>query len=347
MCAEILAAGMVTPIGFCARQTAAAARAGIARLAESYLHDQFGEPIVMGLVNNEELPPLVESLEDAGLPVQRRRLLRMAGPAVREALVALNQPVPLLLGTPEPPTGRAPMIDGAFLEQVATQSEQPLDLARSLLLPQGRAAGLLALHRAIALIDRGEVAYALAGSVDSYLDARVLAALDQERRLRNGEVQDGFVPGEAAAFLLVARPGAGARIGVAPLANVLGIGIGRETGHIYSSTPYRGEGLAEAFSALFDRIPRHDPVRMLYAGLNGESFWAKELGVAMLRNASRFEEPVAIEHPADSLGDAGAALGPLMIGLAAEALHRGYRPGPCLVYCGSDREERVAVLIAA
>ena len=110
--------------------------------------------------------------------------------------------------------------------------------------------------------------------------------------------------------------------------------------------PYRGEGLAQAFQSLFGQLRQPDPVRTIWAGLNGESFWAKELGVAYLRNSQRFEEPVRMEHPADGLGDAGAALGPIMVGLAAEALHREYRRGPCLVYCGSDREQRVTVLLS-
>jgi 3-oxoacyl-[acyl-carrier-protein] synthase-1 len=343
--AEILSVGMVTPLGFCSPQTAAAARTRIARFAESYVLDQFNEPIVMGLVKDEELPPLVDPLENAKLPVQRRRLLRMAAPAIAEALADVREPVPLLLATAEARRGSAPMVDPAFLEQVATQSQCELDLKRTRLVAQGRAAGLLALEQAVGLLERREAPYVLVGGVDSYLDEGLLAALDEERRLRNGDVQDGFVPGEAAAFLLLGQPGAGARLGVTPLARILGIGIGREPGHIYSTEPYRGEGLAQAFAALLGALRQPERVRTLYAGLNGESFWAKELGVARLRNHEHFEEPVQVEHPADVIGDAGAALGPVMVGLAAEALHGGYRPGPSLVYCGSDREERAAVLL--
>jgi 3-oxoacyl-[acyl-carrier-protein] synthase-1 len=352
--AEILGVGMVTPIGFCALQTAAAVRAGIARMGDSYLYDQFGEPIVMGLIDDTELPPLVDALEGADLPVQRRRRLRMAGPALGEALAAVPEAAPLILGGPEPrrdsaqaTAGAAAMIDDGFLDQVALQSGRPLDRVRSGVVARGRAAGLVALDRAVALVERGEAPYAVAGGVDSYLDADLLRALDTQRRLRNGDVQDGFIPGEAAVFVLVGRAGSAARLGREPLASVLGFGFGREDGHIYSRAPYRGEGLAAAFRALFQACARHDPIRTLYAGLNGESFWAKELGVARLRNSDRFGEPVTVQHPADALGDPGAALGPLMVGLAALGLAGGYRAGPCLIYCGSDREDRAAVLLAA
>ena len=61
----------------------------------------------MGLMNDDDLPPLVDALEDADLPAQRRRLLRIGGPALAEALLALGPstpaapPLPLLLGAPE------------------------------------------------------------------------------------------------------------------------------------------------------------------------------------------------------------------------------------------------------
>jgi 3-oxoacyl-[acyl-carrier-protein] synthase-1 len=136
-------------------------------------------------------------------------------------------------------------------------------------------------------------------------------------------------------------------MGMTPCARVLAVGLGQEPGHLSSAKPYRGEGLAQAFASLFQALPQKQRVRTVYAGLNGESLWAKELGVARIRNDEHFEEPVQVEHPADSFGDVGAALGPVMIGLAAQALVGGDRPGPALIYCGSDGEERIAVLIAA
>jgi len=83
----------------------------------------------------------------------------------------------------------------------------------------------------------------------------------------------------------------------------------------------------------------------VYAGLNGESFWAKEWGVAYLRNSSRFHPALHIDHPIENIGDPGAALGSIMLSLAAISLHKGYRPSPCLIWCCSDREERSAAII--
>ena len=344
--AEIVSVGMVTPVGSCTAQTAASLRAGIARLAESYVIDQFGEPLVMGILDEDDLPPLCDELADAEVTPHRRRLLRISSPALQEALAQRRDPVPLFLGVPDLPASSAEWIDADLFSQLALQADVSLDVARSRILRAGRAAGLLALAQAVDILQRSTVPCILIGGIDSYLDLERLAALDHAGRLKNGEIQDGFVPGEAAAFVLVGRPGFGAQAGVTPVAHVVGIGVGREPGHAGSDAPYLGEGLAQAFTALFETVPPELRVSTLYAGLNGEHVWAKELGVAQIRNQHRFLEPLRIEHPADSFGDTGAAMGPVMLGLAARALQNGQRSGCALIYCSSDREERVAVLLA-
>src|SRR5262249_4464315 len=116
--------------------------------------------------------------------------------------------------------------------------------------------------------------------------------------------------------------------------------------HLSSAEPYLGEGLAEAFRGLFELLPPEMPkVRCVYAGLNGERFWSKEWGVAYLRNQGRFEESFSLDHPIENIGDPGAALGPLLLGLAAISIQQGYRPQPCLVWCSSDGEERAVALL--
>ncbi len=87
-------------------------------------------------------------------------------------------------------------------------------------------------------------------------------------------------------------------------------------------------------------------VGCVYAGLNGESYWAKEWGVAQIRSAGRLRKRLRVEHPADCIGDAGAALGLVMLGLGAMSLARGRIAGECLIWAGADRGERAAVLLS-
>jgi 3-oxoacyl-[acyl-carrier-protein] synthase-1 len=342
---EVLDVGMVTPLGLTARSSAAAVRAGVSRLRESSIQDKNQEALVAGFLEEEALPPLRPPLETAleSGTARHRRLLRLAAPALQEACRSREQPVPLLLALPEVYPWGDPLGAG-FLAHLAEQSGVALDLKQSQVFRLGRAGGLVAVAHAQRLLAERRATHVLVGGVDTYRDARLLATLDAEARLHTGELPDGFVPGEGAAFLLLGASEAGTD----RLARLLAVGSGKEPGHWYSTEPYRGEGLSDACRALFEQVRGAAPrVRCVYAGFNGERFWTKEWGVAFMRHAQFFEAELRVEHPVEFMGDPGAALGPVMLALAAIGLRKGYRQGPCLVWCSSDREERGAVLLDA
>jgi 3-oxoacyl-[acyl-carrier-protein] synthase-1 len=268
------------------------------------------------------------------------RMLMLGVPALREAVADRTGPeaIPLFLGLPEAYASHG----AAFIASLAQAAQVNVDLAASEAICAGRAAGLFALEQALEFLARGAGNFVLVGGVDTYLDDDVLLALDAEDRLQGEGVSDGFIPGEGAGFLLLGATGASAQ------ARIAAIGLGSESGHRYSDQPYRGDGLAQAVREVFRRdASAHAPVRSVYAGYNGENFWAKEWGVAYLRNRERFAEAFRFEHPADCFGDLGAALGPVLIGLAATGIAKGYRAAPCLVWCSSDREARGAALVTA
>lgn len=344
----ILAVGMMTAVGIGARQTAASVRAGISRFGETSIYDKRFQPFKMALLPDEALPPLEPSLEAVvGLTARQIRMLRLAAPALREVLLEapnLDQ-IPVLLGTPEALPGRTDPAGEKFLDHLAVQSGLKFNLAQSKMFPNGRAAGLMALKEGLERIASGKEKYVVVAGVDTYLDLYLLGTLDMEERVLAEGVMDGFVPGEGAGFLLLsgdkAKPPE-----LKPMVRVEAIATGVEKGHRYSEEVYRGDGLAETFQSLFKSIPSSsEKVRTAFAGLNGESFWAKEWGVAYLRSKDRFVDDFRLEHPIDCFGDTGAALGPLMIGLAVIGMQKNYIEGLCLIWCSSDREERGAALI--
>jgi 3-oxoacyl-[acyl-carrier-protein] synthase I len=209
---------------------------------------------------------------------------------------------------------------------------------------RGRAGGLRALARAVDWLQAGHP-FVIAGGVDTFRDLYVLGTLDMEQRLKSDVNLDGFIPSEGAAFLLLARSDAPDAGTTRPLATLSGFGAGVETGHMYSDQPYRGDGLAALLTATF--AGGAGPVGDVYSSMNGESHWAKEWGVAFMRNRARFAEDHGMHHPADCQGDTGAAAGPLMVGLAVLGVREGYRRAPTLVYASSDRGERAAVIVTA
>lgn len=343
MAIDILAAGCISPIGFTLAETAAAARARMARLREIAWLDRRFEPYIVGRVDDEGLPPLSTQFEQLNLQSREARMLRLAHAALAETLEALpdsSGPIPLLLGLPEHHT-TLPIDPSGFLTRLVIQTGAPLDVGRSVAVARGRAAGLMALRQALLRVTSGESDYILVGGVDSLVDLYVLGTLDRAQRVRNAGNNDAFSPAEGAAFLLLGRSGPG----TTPLARLTGCGTGMEPGHLHAEAPYLGDGLAAAIGSLLEATPPATPIACTYASFNGERYWAREFGVARLRNSQHFAEPMAMEHPAECCGDLGAAHGPLLAALAAHALAGRYRPGPCLVYASSDHGDRAAALL--
>ncbi|XXY17979.1 hypothetical protein WME88_58095 [Sorangium sp. So ce216] len=344
--ADILRVGMVSSVGLSAEVTSAAVRAGICRFQETSVLDRRFNPLAMALVATPDLPPLAPALEElSGLTARQIRMLRLAGPALRACLEgAPPGPSAVLLAGPEAfPEGRPAPVGPAFLEHLAVQADVKLELGRSQVFPAGRAGVFLALTAALEGLSARRYDRVVVGGVDTLLDLYLLGTLDLEERLHAPGIFDGFIPGEGAAFLLLARPGAGP--GAAPLSRVVSVGTAEEEGHRYNKgAAYRGEGLDAALKAAFAAAPG-DPMRTVYAGFNGENFFAKEWGVAMARHKRKIAEDFVMEHPADCVGDAGAALGAMLVGLAALWLAEGHRPPRCLVWAPSDLAARgVAIL---
>jgi len=345
----IASAGLISPVGLSLAETAASARARVARLAEIAWLDRHLEPFVVGTVPDDGLAALAGPL--ASLPLQPReaRMLRLAHAALEEAVQPLRgqgTPLPLLLGLPEHHT-TAPLQPKAFIERLAVQAAGLVDAKRSVAAPRGRAAGLMALREASARLARGDCEMLLVGGVDSLVDLYVLGTLDLEGRVRNQSNSDGFSPSEGAAFLLLTTAGTAAARGLQPLARLHGSAQGQEPGHLYAEAEYLGEGLAGTLDALLGEAPPPQPIATVYCSFNGERYWAREFGVARLRQSAAFEPEHAMEHPAECFGDLGSAHGPALAALAALGVKQGYRRAPCLVLASSDRGDRAAALLTS
>jgi len=346
--AAIVAMGAVTSVGLSAAETAASVRSGVCRFAETPHPGQYLEPLVMGALPEDMLPPadpLVATFP--GISARQRRMLRLGGLALADLGKSLppTQPPPLFLALPEGGTEEEATNNRDLLNLLSVQAEVKLDFAASKLFPAGRAAGIIALKEAVELLSAERYDYVLLGGVDTYWDEWLLQSLDREGRVNSRFNSDGFVPGEGAAFLLLASPKAVRNEEVSVLGSIESVGTSFEVGHRFSEEPYRGDGLASAFATLFDSYASRDHVGSVYAGFNGESYPAKSWGVAFLRHSARFVEDFCFEHPADCIGDTGAAMAPIMLILSIVGMRAGYRAGPCLVWCLSDHGECGALLV--
>lgn len=343
----IVRVGMTSSVGLSALQTAAAVRAGISGYRASCILDRNEERVTLAIVPEQDLPERSPALSGNGLSGRKMRMLRLASAALLECMAEERFPeqIPLLLAVPDVHPGLLFDIGREFLDRLVEQVGAPFDVKKSRVYSQGRAGGLWALNEAITRLRAGAADRILVGGVDSHVDLMLLAMLEAEQRLRADGNFDGFTPGEGAAFLLLMRYESALRERREVIACIDAAAIAEEPGHRYSDEPYRGEGLDRAFRQAFAGTTVVDAVQTVYAGLNGENFSSKEWGIAYLRHRSRFIENVRMEHPADTFGDTGAALGPMMLVLAALGLQRKYRASPCLVWSSSDKAERAAALL--
>src|SRR6266498_2826429 len=285
---------MISAVGLSAAETAASVRAGTARFIETSMLDKRFETFVLAEVPEEGLPDLAEPLAAAGLTAREARMLRLATPALKECLQALPagaSPPALMLALPETETTK-PLDGPAFLGWLAQQVGPVFDLKQSAVSLRGRAAGLQGIGRAADLLRSGAARFAIAGGIDTYRDLYVLGTLDMEQRVKSTANLDGFIPGEGAAFLLLASRGAAP--GLAALSVV-----------------------SQAVEQLIQGGGVAGSIEEVYSSMNGENHWAKEWGVARIRQNGTFSAEHGMHHPADCCGDTGAACGPLLVGLAA------------------------------
>ncbi len=340
--------GMITPIGADTTMTAAAVKAQVSGYQASGRFTQpGGQPITMTRVPRSIFEPLLAEIDQGRCQsAQYDRIIIMAILALREALAgqSIKKPVPLILAMPEERPNVSYVPTELLITNLVNQKDLPLhaDLVRSF--HAGRAGGIQGLELAQHYLSHQKADYVLLGGSDSYWDTLRLGELEKENRLLAPYSADGFAPGEGAGFLLLTRHPEKAMAKGGHVIALSRPGSSQEPGHLHSDEPYRGDGLDKAFKqALGDHAARG--IKTIYSSMNGEHHWAKEYGVAFIRNSDHFHDPVNIEHPADCYGDLGSATAPVLIALAADDLLK--RPGLAthLVYSSSDGAARAAVRV--
>lgn len=324
---------MVSSVGLDAPMTCAAIRAGIANLVESGFMDSAGE----ALMSHQVL---------AAVPgVGRSKVLSMAARALEQSLAPVpraqwNTVAVLLCVAERTRPGRVDGLDDTLLVELA-QSLDARFAAQSVVVPHGRSAFVVALMHARKLIhERGVSAVAIVGS-DSLLNWPTLHVFEQAHRLLTSRNSNGFVPGEAAAAVLVQAP-----TGQRQLC-VVGLGTGREAAHIDSELPLRGEGLVEALRQAFGDAScgMHD-LDFRLTDLSGEQYYFKEAALAVARTLRRAKETFDLWHPAESIGEAGSAIGPALLCVAEAACRKGYAPGERILFHTSNDDGARGAVIA-
>lgn len=327
------AAGMVTPVGFDAPSSCAAMRVGITGFVETRF--LFAGEWLMGAP-----VPFEEGWRG------REKHLRMLVSALRECLAAARgasaSEIPMFLAVAEGDRpGRLDGLDDTLLREASEHLGVTLH-PDSAVLSGGRTAGVKALDRARRAVLDGH-RYSVVAGVDGFLTSATLTEYERRRRLVTAENSDGFIPGEAAAAILVGP--ASASDGAGEL-RCLGIGFANENS-LETGEPLRGDGLAEAFrQALANAGVDWSRIDYQIAAISGEQAGFKEAALAALKTIRPVKHGFDLWHPSDCIGEVGAAVVPCMLGVALTAARKRYAPGPgVLCFAGSDSGRRAAVVL--
>lgn len=185
-----------------------------------------------------------------------------------------------------------------------------------------------ALLLAIDLLTRGEAARCIVGGVDSYVDPDHLAAAEALDTLKTPSNPVGFMPGEAAAFVLV-EPLERAKLAERPvLATIDGIAHRGDAPHQFARNPAHGCVLADVVAhadGSTEALGR--ACGLVVGGCNGTEWNALQWGHALPRLSPTLRD-APHWHPVASFGEAGAATGFLGLSMAARAHAAGHAPGP-------------------
>lgn len=324
---------MVTSVGLNAPASATAIRAGVSAASETQFIDWGGQRIIA------HSAPLA-------LPAGRAKLVRMVAMAIDECLGAAapgaTTGVPLLLCVAEPDRpGRLDALDASLIAEIEAELGMRF-AASSRVIAQGRVGGLVGLQHARSLIHSAQANAVVVAGVDGYIAWPMLSAFEIRRRLLTSQNSNGFVPGEAAGAVQVTAPHADAAWLCA------GVGFALEAATLESGEPLRGVGLAQAIRAAADQAgcSAHQ-FDFRVCDVSGEQYYFKEAALAMARLVREPRDSAELWHPAECIGEVGAAAGPIVLALAACAYDRGYAPGPrVLCHFSNDAGERAAALLA-
>jgi 3-oxoacyl-[acyl-carrier-protein] synthase-1 len=336
---HLTTSGMVCAVGHSAAAACAAIRADLAGFQELAYVDDDGDPIRGAPVPG--VPP-------SDPPHERlRALLAMSiGDCIEGAPWRRDTAMPLLVGIAEPdrPGGLRVESSAEFMADIGRRVGLRLHPELSRVIASGHTSAFRALEAARQIVGSGASPACLVAGLDSYLNATSLLWLAQHSRLKTADNSDGVIPGEAAACVLV-EPAP--RSGVAAV-QVLGLGFGHEpAGILTADPPLLARGLVQASRAALDEagLGLHD-VEFRICDAAGEGYAFKEIALAMQKTLRVRREVFPLWHPADAIGDTGAAAGVCQLVVTMQAFRKGYAPGPrAISYGAAVAGERAAAVL--
>ncbi len=331
---KIAGLGMVSSLGVGSEYNAAAMRCH---------YDGFTQ-VDSHTVDNENL--LVSKVELKDSYRGNKRLAKLMQMAMDEAMEKLpkNEQVPLYVCLPEqnPLLGNTKTLSEHLREELkATHYAAQINYQQSTFFSLGRVAFAHACQQAQQQLNEGQHKYILIIAVDTLLHPQIINYYQSQYRILQTDNSDAFIPGEAAVAVLLTNQATENNT------EIQGIGISEESGYILSDQPVTGAGLTNAVNQAAKKagIAISDTAFRISTA-SGENYFFKELTIVHGRIMNNPRQDHPLWHPADSIGEVGAASTAAMVVMAHYAFKKGYAPGDmALCQSSNDNQHRAAFII--
>lgn len=276
-----------------------------------------------------------------------QRLALWARYAISECLEQIapteHERIPFLLLTASPDRPLSARQDHYDTAAAAAEALEMPFHPSSLILAGGHAIMGRALQQAQNILqNQTGIDKVLIVGLDSLLNAPTIKHyLHQERLLVPGN-SDGFLPGEAAAAIVLERASPNT-----PGLHITGVGLGQEAGRPDGSVPSRAQGLSSAMrQALAQAGLDGNALEFRLSDQNGEAFFAREAANAITRIAEAGGSVPRVLTTADCTGEIGAATGALMLAWLHHLLRHPDAPGANgLIHLADDQGRRSAIVV--
>lgn len=329
--------GMITPVGRNAFQTCASIRADISRITDidyfDYENDHFDTLPLKGA--------FVYGVTDghSGLG----RTIRMVFPAINDMLSNSGlskselSKAGFYCGLP---SSNRKGVNKQTETLLCTRIRQWASISFSSIqkmFPEGHASCAKALTDAVRDLQENRVNYAVAGGVDSLVESGTLAYLMKTERLMTEDNPDGYFPGEAAAYFLLETLENAEKRDARIFASIEAPSFAMEPETVFSDTPSTTTGLRQTITETFENLEdKGTNTGMIVCDLNGENYRFKEFGTVTPAVFSDIATSWKLIHPAELIGDTGAASFALSVCIASRALERGYAETDNILVCGAS-----------
>lgn len=278
-----------------------------------------------GFLEAEVLGGLHRKVRDVQPHSLHARVVALGGAALSQLAPLLDDdvPVPIMVGIPSHPG----VPTKGLVEQLMRQAQVRLDVNASVVIAGGPDAGLRAILKACLALQGGRPGPIIAGGIDSFFEYPRLIERDLADRRARRNVDGRMRPGEGAGLFLLGRGPKDEREPAVVRIEASGAADPRAA---VAVALLGGRAAVPMPAPLAARASATATVRPCVPVLGKSGVGA--CGLAHGELVDDATDPLAC--PVWRVGDAGPALGPIILGLAAHAMASGLpAPRACYGFC--------------